>query len=264
MNRSADDRIRLLSILPVALACLLQPMYAQDTVFGGEREGPKPPSQRFSLGFSIGGTITNPSGTFPSLLFVTSADSTGEAPAENATAGIASRWGLNVTVPITGRFSAQLEGGSRIWSIRYREGESSRSVRMDLQTSWVALLGRLTLFEPARVSVGETAFSAGIEGGIEFGFGPYRNRVETTIPADTGGATLAPVEGSFRGGDPFRGPTGLTGGVWGGMMVGENVDLRLEGGYIHPFNPLFSDEALEGNDARMSQFTIDIGVNYLF
>lgn len=264
MLRCRPTTRQMLALLPIALACASPCLTAQETGSGEFAAELDPPSGRVSLGFFLGATITSPDGSFPSLLFVTSADSTGTASSENGTTGIASRWGITLAVPITGRFSGILEGGSRVWSIRYAEGERSRAVRMDLQTSYVALLGRLAVFEPVRVREGETSFSAGIEGGVELGFGPYRNRVETSIPADSAGLVLAPVEGSFRGGDPFCGQTGLTGGLWGGFLVGRDLDLRLEVSYIHPFFPLFSDDAILDNDARISQFTIDVGLHYLF
>jgi hypothetical protein len=253
-----------LSVLPIALACAATPLAAQDTGKDPLPAELDPPSNRVSIGLFVGATITSPDGSFPSLLFVSSADSTGTAPSENGTTGIASRWGITLAIPIYGQFSGIVEGGGRIWSIRYAQGETSRAVRMDFQTSYVALLGRLVLFEPDRIREGETSFSAGIEGGIEFGFGPYRNRIETTIPADTGGLVLAPVDGSFQGGDPFCGQTGLTGSVFGGILFSRNLYIRLEAGYISSFFPLFSEDAIVENDAHISQFTIDIGLNYLF
>jgi len=264
MLRCRRTTRQMLALLPIALACAVPPLAAQDTGVDGFPTELDAPSGRVSVGLFLGVTITSPDGSVPSLLFVASADSTGTAPSQSGTTGSASRWGITLAVPITGRFSCILEGGSRIWSIRYAEGESSRAVRMVLQTSYVALLGRLAVFEPDRVTEGETSFSAGIEGGIEGGFGPYRNRVETSIPADSAGMVLQPVDGSFRGGDPFCGQTGLTGSVWGGFLVGRDLDLRLEAGYLHPFYPLFSDDAILGNDARISQFTIDVGLHYLF
>lgn len=248
----------LLSLLPIASA----------TAQSGEGEEIRseefPPSKRLALDFGLGLTITEPSGSFPSLLFVAAEDSTGVAPAEAATGANATRWSLALYVPVAGRFGAVIEGGSRVWAIRYVETAGSRAVRMKLQTSAVALLGRVAILEPAAGSDAMGAFHAGLDAGIEFGFGPYRNLVETSIPSDTSGTVLVPVEGSFQGGDPFCGQTGLLGGVWGGFLFGENVDVRVAAGYLRPFAPLFSDAAVRQNDARLSQMWIDLRFGWLF
>lgn len=240
-----------------------QPALGQEGV--SEAEEVLAMSDRVSLSFVAGATITIPSGSFPSLIFVESEVPTGRKGSELATTGLASHWIFSTYLPTGRRFGLGLEVGSASEAIRFLEDESTPPIRMDLQRVHLAISGRYYLVDSKGVSAqGSTSFGLFADAGFAFGPGPIGDRVESTLAADSAGNVVIAVEGSFQGGDPFCGGIGVRGGVYGVLMVDEHIEMTAGTSYTALLTPVFSDEALPENDLRLTHIGISLGIGYRF
>ncbi len=265
MNRTNRETSRIGSLLLFSTLLLMHQSAAAQEDRAEVPADTKAMSQRVSLTFVAGATVTVPDGSFPSLIFVDSEEPTGKKGSELATTGLASHWMIVAHFPTGRRFGLGLEIGSAREAIRFLEDESTPPIRMDLQRVHLGLSGRYFLVDAKRsMGSGSTSFGLFGDAGFTFGFGPIGDRVESTLAADTAGTVIVAVDGSFKGGDPFCVGIGLRGGIHAILMVDEHIEMSAGASVTTLLTPVFSDEALPESDLFLTHVGISLGLGYRF
>ena len=223
-------------------------------------------SDRTSVTLLAGATLTSPSGTFPSLIFIDSETPTGLKRADLAETGVGYLWGINAFFPTGSGFGIDLALGSRNEVVRYRESGETSPIRMDLQWFHFGISCRYFLLDPMTGDgeEGIGSFGLALRGGLSLGFGPVGDRVESTLAADSAGSVVVVVDGSFKGGDPFCTAVGFSGGVEGVFVVTEDIEMSIGSSYTGMVTPVFSKDALPQSDLFLSHLDFVAGIGYRF
>jgi hypothetical protein len=219
------------------------------------------------IGVFVGGkgglVIATARGTFPSIVFDSSARGSGEVSAANAESGMGWRFTVASLIPFSTRVGLGLEIGVMRSSARYTATQTQAATRLDVFSS---------LFEfnvEGNVLFNREAFNTsglrtvGVNAGFEFHLGTIANRIESTRFRDTVGEG-EPTAGTFGGGDPFRKLTLLKGAVVARYGLTTRLELSLEGAYAYALHSYFSKDALIDNDFTIDHLAATLAVGYRF